>query len=183
MHFFPLPVIMKHVKQGGKWLQRSTVEQKGLNTRMNHNTQPPVVSILLTPTSEWWRLIHVWIDTFWFEHSVLSYDPLRTEREKRPPWLFKIPSKHVSRLKNTLLGMKKYYYSQCTVCALDTSSFHITLVSCIPYHNWLQTSSWTKLCLSQIEGEHRETFSLQQMNVKTAFYCTYIILHCEAWTS
>lgn len=33
-------------------------------------------------TFEWWRLIHVWIDTFWFQHSVLSYDRLRIKREQ-----------------------------------------------------------------------------------------------------
>lgn len=50
---------------------------------MNHNTQaPPVVATLLTLTFEWWRLVHIWVDTFWFEYSVLSYDPLQTERHQ-----------------------------------------------------------------------------------------------------
>ena len=92
MHFFfpPSSVIVKPGKQGGNWLWRSTVEQKkDLNTRMNHNTQPPPVeSVLISPTFEWWRLIHIWVDTFWFEHPVLSYDPLRTQREKHYHGLF-----------------------------------------------------------------------------------------------
>lgn len=46
----------------------------------SQHTQPPPVTQMLVPTFEWWRLIHIWINSFWFEDSILSYNPLWRER-------------------------------------------------------------------------------------------------------
>lgn len=111
--FFSLSAIMKHGKQGGNWLQRSTVEQRGLKhkdesqhttTTCSINTARPYLWVMEADTRLDWHVL------VWALRSLLR--PTANKERGTLTLIFlinfslKIHTRHDLRHKHILLGIE-----------------------------------------------------------------------------
>ncbi len=212
MHIYPsvtciffFPIAMKHGKQGGNWLQRSTVEQKGLKHKEESQHTTTTCSINTAHTYLWVMEADTRLDWHVLVWALRSLPrPTANKERETLPLIFlinfslKIPSRNVLikilgwEWKCTPLTARHKAPSQFSVFMhwrLQVSTSHLCELHTGPRlaPNYL----WCHKCrlyvhMSDLRWAQRNFPSFSRWMWKQpsrAKLCTYIILHSEAQTS